>query len=118
MELAQEKQPILQANKDPGALQELTARENMLLAQATEAERCRMEAVNVLAEEWGISPVHLTVSELAKRAEDETGASLLEEGQALADVLQRLQKQNPVSYTHLRAAHRLRRVPDPAGGGS
>lgn len=95
--LAEEKQPVLQANKNPEALRALTEREEALVAQAAQAERSRMAMVAELAQTWGVPPEGLTVTELARRAGGEAGAALLAEGQALVALLRELQGQNQMN---------------------
>lgn len=94
MELALEKQPVLQANKDYDAVRGFTERETALITRAVRVEWERMQAVKELAQSWGAEAESLTVYEIARRAGEPEGAALTAEARTLLDTLQRLQRQN------------------------
>ncbi len=94
LQLASEKESVLKANKDLKAIQGYTESEAILVAQAIQAERIRMEAVEQIAEKLGVGPDSLTISMLAKHATPLMGEALLNEADILTELLRRLQTQN------------------------
>lgn len=97
LQLAREKEPVLQANRDISAIRSLTEREEALMAEATRAEQLRMEAVGHIAQELGLEERSLSVSELAAHAGPEEAGRLLEAARGLTDVLRQLQAQNDMN---------------------
>ena len=97
LQLAQEKEPVLQANKDLGAVRGFTEREEALMAEAVRAERLRMEAVGRIAQALGREAHSLNVSELAGYAQPEEASKLLEAAGELMGVLQKLRAQNDIN---------------------
>lgn len=97
LRLAEEKEPVLQANKDLEAIRRFTGQEERLMLRAARAERLRMEAVGGIAQELGVAPDSLTISVLAGHAGPSNGEALLKAAQALAEVIRRLQAQNEMN---------------------
>lgn len=97
LQLAREKEPVLQANNDLEALRSFTQREEALMTRAAQAERLRMEAVAKIAEEKGVAPQGLTVSTLAEQAAQPERETLLAAAGELAEVLRQLRAQNDMN---------------------
>ncbi|MEA4969077.1 MAG: flagellar protein FlgN [Candidatus Pelethousia sp.] len=97
LQLAREKEPVLQTNNDLEALRSLTEREEALMDQAAQVERLRMEAVAKIAEGKGIDPEVLTVSALAEQAAQPEREALLAAAGELTEVLRQLRMQNDMN---------------------
>lgn len=97
LQLAREKEPVLQANNDLEALRGFTEREEALMAQAAQAEKLRMEVVAKIAEGKGITPEGLTVSALAEQAAQPEREALLAAAGELTEVLRQLRAQNDMN---------------------
>lgn len=97
LQLAREKEPVLQANKDLEALRGFTEREEALMARAAQAERLRMEAVAKIAEGKGVAPEVLTASALAEHVTPPEREALLAVAGELAEVLRQLRAQNDMN---------------------
>ncbi len=97
LQLAREKEPVLQTNNDLEALRNFTEREEALMNQAAQVERLRMEAVAKIAGGKGIDPEVLTVSALAEQAAQPERGTLLAAAGELTEVLRQLRMQNDMN---------------------
>lgn len=96
LQLAREKQTVLQKNNDLAAVRSFTEREEALMARAGEIERLRMETAERIATSLGLTQ-ELTVTSLIEKAEQPTKQALLIAAQELIEVLRQLQVQNSIN---------------------
>ncbi|NCB30743.1 MAG: flagellar protein FlgN [Clostridia bacterium] len=97
MQLAKEKEPVLQANRDLEAIRSFNEREEALMAKATQAEQERTRALEGIAAQLGVSADSLTVSALAAYAAPPMRETLQKAARELAAKLQELRAQNNIN---------------------
>lgn len=97
LQLAEQKQPVLQQNRDREALQTMTNREEALVSEAAETERRRIQAVEQIASALRMAPETLDIRRLSETAPEGLGEAILEKGAHLQELLKRLRAQNEMN---------------------
>lgn len=96
LDLAREKTGALKGG-DYEKVGGITQREEKLIERAKALEEERMQAVKVLAEQWGVAPGKITAAALIAKCGEADAAAMEKEIRALSQTLEALRAQNEIN---------------------